>query len=312
MIRSIRPTDFASFLAFLRKGNVNDAKTGRNLGRNDRALFSIGRFFNEWLSLDENRYTWIDTSRGRIRGLVSVRSRPSPSAWQIDSLIMNGGCDCEDICPGLLDYVAAVGGEVGVMKVFLRMEKDSTLKDIARQSGFLPYKAELLYLRRPQPVSPEQAKVSELVRSKRNADELGLFHLYSATVPGHVREAEAMTLDEWKAISKKDLSLPTQQEFVMERDGNLIGWLRIRGGRQTNSCEMLSLPTDADATRGLLAHALSILDNRRPTFCLLPDYRHDLRRALEDNGFELAGEYSSSVKQLAVRIRQPRFAPARI
>ena len=63
MIRSIRPTDLASLLAFLRKGHSNDAKTGRNLGRRERRLFSLGRFLQEWLSLDEDRYTWIDISR---------------------------------------------------------------------------------------------------------------------------------------------------------------------------------------------------------------------------------------------------------
>ncbi len=312
MIRSIRPTDLASFLAFLRKGNSNDAKTGRNLGRTERDLFSVGRFFNEWLSLDEDRYTWIDISWGRIRGLISVRSRPSPTAWQVDSLIVDSEADCQEICLGLLDYVSAVGGENGVQKVFLRVQKESPLKEGARQAGFLPYKAELLYSREAQPGVGEAGVNGSLVRTKRPADDLPLFHLYSATVPGHVRQAEAMTFDEWKAITKKDLSLPTQQELVMERDGNLVGWLRVRRGRQANSFDILTLPNELETMEALVSHCLAILDQRRPTFCLSPEYREDLRRALEDKGFRMVGEYSSLVKQLAVRIRQPRFAPARI
>lgn len=312
MIRSIRPTDFASFVAFLRRGNSNDAKTGRNLGRTERGLFSIGRFFNEWLSLDENRYTWIDISWGRIRGLISVRARPSPTAWQVDTLILSPEADCHEICLGLLDYVSAVGGENGVQKVFLRVQKDSPLKEITKQVGFVPYKTELLYGREAQAGAGESGANEGLVRPKRPSDDLPLFHLYSATVPGHVRQAEAMTFDEWKAITKKDLSLPTQQELVTERDGVLVGWLRVRRGRQANSFDILTLPNEFETMEALVAHCLGILDHKRPTFCLFPEYREDLLRALEDQGFRLVGEYSSLVKQLAVRIRQPRFAPARI
>lgn len=319
MIRSVRPTDFASFLAFLRRGNDNSAKTGRNLGHQERGLYSVGRFFNEWLSLDENRYTWIDISRGRIQGLISVRSRPSPSSWQVDSLILSAEADCQEICSGLLDYVAAVGGEVGVHKVFLRVQKDSALKEVARQAGFVPYKAELLYGREAQ-LGPAEAAATEVwLRPKRPADDLPLFHLYSATVPGHVREAEAMTLDEWKAITKKDLSLPTQdislpaqQELIMEREGSLVGWLRVRRGRHSNSFDILTLPSEQGAMNALVAHSLAILDQRRPLYCLLPEYRGDLRRTLEEKGFRLVGEYCSLVKQLAVRIRQSSLAPARI
>lgn len=311
MIRSIRPTDFASFLAFLRKGNVNDAKTGRNLGRNDRGLFSVGRFFKEWLSLDENRYTWIETSRGRIRGLISVRSRPSPINWQVDSLILDRGSDCLDICLRLLEYVSAVGSENGIHKVFLRVEKESPLKEVARQAVFLPYKTELLYARAAQP-GAILSTPGDRVRPKRPADDINIFHLYSAAVPGHVRQAEAMTFDEWKAITKKHLSLSAQQELVIERDGSVAGWLRVRQGRQANSFDILTLPQQEETMEELLNHCLSILDQKRPTFCLVPEYRDDLRRALEERCFGLMGEYSSFVKQLAVRIRQPRLAPARI
>ncbi|HLB12018.1 MAG TPA: hypothetical protein VJO15_03580 [Dehalococcoidia bacterium] len=313
MIRSIRPTDLASLLAFQRKGHSNDAKTGKNLGRRERRLFSIGRFLQEWLSLEEDRYTWIDISRGRIRGLISVRSRPSPIAWQVDTLILGGGPDCPDICLGLMDYISAVGGEVGVQKVFLRIERNSRLKDGARQAGFVPYKSELLYWRESlSPTARDMNPANGTVRAKRSADDTALFQLYSQAVPGHVREAEAMTFDEWKAIIKKDLSLPTQQQLVLERDGNLLGWLRVRRGGQANSFDVLSLPQEREALVILVEHCLGLLDQRRPTYCLFSEYREEVRQVLEERDFRLAGEYSSLVKQLAVRVRQPRFVPARI
>ena len=313
MIRSIRPTDLASLLAFLRKGHSNDAKTGRNLGRKERRLFSLGRFFQEWLSLDEDRYTWIDISRGRIKGLISVRTRPFPTSWQVDTLIVAPSAECHDICLGLLDYVSAVGGEVGMHKVFLRIQRECPLRDVARQAGFLPYKTELLYWREIlTPSASDGSPVDGVVRAKRPGDELALFQLYSATVPGHVRQAEAMTFDEWKAITKKDLSLPTQQELVLEREGSLVGWLRVRRGGQANSFDILALPQEPGTVAGLLRHCLGLLDQRRPTYCLFSEYRQDLRQTLEENGFCPAGEYSSLVKQLAVRVKQPRFVPARI
>lgn len=313
MIRSVRPTDLASLLAFLRKGHSNDAKTGRNLGRRERRLFSLGRFLQEWLSLDEDRYTWIDVSRGRIKGLISVRTRPFPISWQVDTLILVPSAECHDVCLALMDYVSAVGGEVGMHKVFLRIQRESRLTDVARQAGFLPYKSELLYWRESlPPASADGSPLKVTVRAKRSEDELALFQLYSATVPGHVRQAEAMTFDEWKAITKKDLSLPTQEELVLDREGVLAGWLRVRRGGQANSFDILALPQERETTAALLQHCLGLLDQKRPTYCLFSEYREDLRQALEENGFRLAGEYSSLVKQLAVRVRQPRFVPARI
>lgn len=312
MIRSIRPTDLASLLAFLRRGLSNHAKTGRNLGQKER-LFSLGRFLQEWLSLDEDRYTWIDVSRGRIRGLISVRSRPSPISWQADSLVLGAGPEDPDICLRLLEYISAVGGEVGVQKVFLRVERSSPLVEVARQAGLIPYKSELLYWRESLGSTLREAKlVGGQVRAKRPGDELALFQLYSAVVPGHVRQAEAMTFDEWKAISKKNLSLPTQRELVLEREGSLVGWLRVRLSGKVNFFDILTSPHERETLAALLGHCLGLLDQRRPTYCLLSDYREDLRQVLEEEGFCLAGEYSSLVKQLAVRVRQPRFVPARV
>lgn len=313
MIRSIRPTDLASLLAFLQKGRSNDAKTGRNLGRKERRLFSIGRFFEEWLSLDENRYTWINISRGRIHGLIAVRARPFPTAWQVDSLILGPASDRNEICLGLLDYVSAVGAEVGIQKVFLRVLRGSPILDVARQAGFLPYKSEMLYWRESLQATLEGPSIAHgVVRPKRSPDELALFQLYSASVPGHVRQAEAMTFDEWKAITRKDLSLPTQQELVLERDGNVVAWLRVWRGSPANSFDILALPQEQEGELALLHHCMGLLDRQRPTYCLFSEYREGLRRALEDKGFLLAGEYSSLVKQLAVRVREPRFVPARI
>lgn len=312
MIRSIRPTDLASLLAFLRRGLHNHAKTGRNLGQKER-LFSLGRFLQEWLSLDEDRYTWIDISRGRIRGLISVRSRPSPISWQVDSLVLGAGPEDQDICLRLLEYISAVGGEVGVQKVFLRVERSSPLVEAARQAGLMPYKSELLYWRESLGSAAREANLTMgQVRVKRPGDEFALFQLYSAVVPGHVRQAEAMTFDEWKAISKKNLSLPTGQELVVEREGNLVGWLRVRRSGKVNSFDILTSPQERETLGALLGHCLGLLDQRRPTYCLLSDYREDLRLALEEEGFCLAGEYSSLVKQLAARVRQPQFVPARV
>lgn len=313
MIRSIRPTDFASFLAFVRKGHSNDAKTGRNLGLRERRLYSVGQFFQEWLSLDEDRYTWVDIVRRRIRGLISVRARPSPTSWQVDTLIVPPGADCQDISLGLLDYISAVGSEVGVYKVFLRLQRDSILKETARQAGYQPYKAELLYWRERLALPPGAASAVEgAVRSKRPTDDLPLFHLYSAQVPGHIREAEAMTLDEWRAIWKKDLNLPTEEEFVLEKNGSLVGWLRLRSGRHVNSFDVLASNQEPDNLEILLTYCMGKLDYRRPTYCLFAEARDDLRRSLDERGFCLAGEYSCFIRQLAVRVRQPRFVPARI
>ncbi|MDP2728004.1 MAG: hypothetical protein Q8P59_10745, partial [Dehalococcoidia bacterium] len=269
MIRSIRPTDLASLLAFLRRGYSNDAKTGSNLGRRERRLFSLSRFIEEWLSLDENRYTWIDICGGKINGLISVRSRPSRITWQVTSLILRAGPDYHNVCLGLLDYVSAVGAEVGTQKVFLRVQRHSPYMEVARQAGFLPYKSELLYWRESlTPAIGEADSGVGLVRQKRSADDLALFQLYSATVPGHVRQAEAMTFDEWKAIIKKDLSLQTHQELVLERDGSLAGWLRVRRGGQANSFDILALPQERETLAALLGQCLSLLDQRRPTYCL--------------------------------------------
>jgi hypothetical protein len=308
MIRSIRPTDLAALLTFARKGFPNLAKTGRDLGQRDKH-FSLGNFLEQWLSLGENRHTWVDISRGQIRGLVSVRSRPS-IAWQIDRLVLpeEGG---EDLCLSLLEYVGAVGGEVGAQKVFLRLERASGLVEVAQQAGFFTYRTEFLYWR-PSLAEMPSSDLPPDLRAKRPGDDLALFHLYSSVVPSYVRQAEAMTFEEWRAIRMTSLGLRMGRELVRERDGVVIGWLQMSPGGEANSFDILAPAGDGETLEALLRCCLHHLAWQRPTFCLVSEYWEGLRRLLEEYGFQVAGEYCSQVKQLAVRIRQPGFAPARV
>lgn len=306
MIRSLYPIDLVALLFFSRRALPNEAITRDRLGR--ASLLSLEALLEHWFSLRGRRYTWLSSDRGRILGVVSVRSCSSPAAWQIDYLQVSD----EERCLSLLERMSAFAAEQGVKRIFLRLPSGSPLMEGARRAGFSCYTKDYIY-RYDRGVGQRavESLAPYVLRPRASDDEYRLFELYSAAVPASVRTAEGITLNEWQESRDRGSWLERHREFVLQKQGRLVGWLRINAARGMGCFEILFHPQEQEGLEWLVNRGLMCLDGKSPIFCIVSAFQGQLRALLERLGFQEVAEYSTLLKEIALKVREPSFAPAR-
>jgi hypothetical protein len=306
--RSVRPTDLVALVSFDGRVYPNESHTWDRLGRQSEGPRLLENAFEQWFSFATGRHTWISVQGQTIRGVISARPRGSRLAWEIDCLIVADE-DEEAVLLALLDQANAAAVQARVLRVFLRVEAGSDLLAPVRKAGFMPLVVERLY--RLTGSAPETSPDPSLqLRERGRTDGFTLFRLYNLVTPVSVRELEAATYAEWIAGQEKRSQGRGKLDVVVERGGEIVGWLRAVPDGGVGRLDLLLHPDAAAYGPGLLAHAVSWLGNRRPLYCLVPAYATGLASMLEEGGFDLAGEYISLVKRLALPLREP--APTRV
>jgi len=304
MIRSLYPIDLASLLLLPRKSLPNEAISLDGVG-NANAL-TLWALLQHWFPLGRMRYSWVSIDRGRVRGIVSARNSSSPNAWQIDYLRVKD----EECGFALLYRLSAAGAEKGAKKVFLRLHSDSPLMDGARRSGFSCYTKYYLYrYDGAGKLGTAETPPTYHLRPRSSADDYRLFELYNATVPAPVRTAEGLTFAEWRESRDRSSWQEHHQEFVLQKEESLAGWLRISTAGGSGRFEAMFHPAEEEGLQHLVNWGLVRLDGKPPLFCIVSAFQEQLKRLLEGLGFEEAAEYCALVKELALRVRDPSFMP---
>ncbi|MFC1926471.1 hypothetical protein ACFLWV_01830 [Chloroflexota bacterium] len=301
MIRSLHPADVKALFSFLGKAPVNEARTRYSLCDKQEGLITIIPLLKGYLFDRERQHVSVYIDCGIIRGLISIRSCSGPGAWEIDRLLMNPGND--DDCINLLEHSASIAGDIGAEKLFLRLNSDSVIADISKQSGFRHYLTEYCYCldQMPDVHSPEMPLVA---RPKLSADEQRLFRLYNVAVPPKVRSAEGITFQGWLQSRDRNIS----KELVFEKTGEILGCLsiKLKGGiRQLN---MVSTG-EADIIDTLVKYSLALLEGKGTIYWHVPEFQQCLRDILEEQGFSHIAEYSCLAKQLSATVREPHLVP---
>ena len=297
-IRPLRPADLVLLASLWATGRPlfgpsyrNEARTWERLGLKEGGLRLLGSTFKQWLPLAERRHAWIAVRGLRACGLASVRRRCSPSAWELEYLIVSRGDESAGLA--FLQQLIQELGRARVEKLFLRVKSDSPLLGTVREAGFFPYLKEHLMAIDRVPQGLEPGKVS--LRQRTSADALPLFQLYNAAVPAAVRRNEAATLREWVDTQENG---HCQQLVAMGKEGP-AAWLRISRSRRAGRFSLLTQRRVDVPLDYLLAAALDYLAGRRPILCLVAEYQKPVARRLEELGFRAAGEYVVLVNRLA-------------
>jgi hypothetical protein len=269
------------------------------------------------LALRPGVETWVQIENGQIHGLIAARARFGTDVWDIDQLVIAPSLDEDRVCLRLLDHLCSAAAEEGVLKVFLRLPDDSPWATATRQAGFVHYTSEQIYVL-PAMEPLERPSLAGL-RPRRPADHLALFHLYSAAVPAHVRQIEAMTLQEWRwndnwgfasVASVRPALSRRRRDLVVQGETDLIAWLQV----QTHS-RSVRLLNDAESGLEpglLLRRALAELAPPGPVACPVRDYQGELVAPLEDLGFVPGESHALFARLLAARIPERRLVPARV
>lgn len=301
--RPLRPTDLPALVSFWARSRPplarngaryrNEARTWERLGIEEQGFHLLDSTIEQWLPLAGRRHTWIAVRGLNVRGLASARWRGARRAWEVDYFVAPSADT--SVCLSLLEQLARSLGGAGVEKVFLRLDADSGLLAVVREAGFFPYLGERLL--RIDGAPPGLGPSNLPLRQRRiSADILPLFQLYNASVPATVRRHEGVTLREWLAAQEKGRC----QHLVLQDDptGRVTAWLRIAKSERGSRFSLLSERREAVPLDHLLAAALSYLADKRPIFCLVPEYQRTLARHLGEMGFRPAAEYVVLVNRL--------------
>ena len=308
MIRSIVPTDMLRLS--LQDGSLsNYAKRRDELFITKETRISLAvNLLSLWVSRGTQKI-WIATDKTEVGGLISPRNRYGSNAWEIDHLLLSEANSHS--CFGLLKILSIIGGEQGITKLFLRLCSNSSLVDAAKSEGFSCYLSEHLY-QWDQEQDKSNGQRSQptwscIRRHKETSDEYGLYGIYRDCAPQALQIIEGVNFKEWQGMKIKDEGRNWKTEWVYEKQGNLVGWVRIKREANTGQFEAMVAP-EGDSEH-LLSYTIKSLSGCNQIHCLVPEYQNSLRNILEDYGFCQVDEYSDMVKELAVRADNPYLAP---
>jgi len=282
-----------------------------------RAMTAAGSMLGYSLSLEAGRVSWVQIEHGQISGLVTAKRRQGADVWDIDQLAYLPSADAPRTCARLLGHLLSAASDEGVLKVFLRLDSSSPAVEWALRVGFVQYSVETVYYL-PEVPSPARPPRLEWVRPRCPSDHQALFQLYCSTVPVRVRQAEGMTLQEWRWTDGwwlDPMGLPPilgrggRHDFVVEDAPRLIAWLQADRRRRRITIQAESRDgLDIDA---LIRHGLRTLGTGRHAYCAVREYQLNLVGALEEIGFAAIRTDSLLTRALATRIPELKLVPVR-
>ncbi|HEY8173879.1 MAG TPA: hypothetical protein VIH21_12405 [Dehalococcoidia bacterium] len=298
--RTVLPTDLVALVSYDGRVYANEAMTLDRIGTHD-SPHPLETAFEQWFSFATGRHTWISVKGPTLRGLASARKRGSKLVWEIDCLI-NAEESGDGVLLSLLDQVTEAAGRSGALRIFVRLPGGSTTEDGASRCAFAPYRHEQVYRRDID--EPEKFDVPEGLRRRGKSDLYPVFQLYNAEVPANIRRYEAATFAEWTATIEH---IGRATQYVYERDGRVVGWLRVAGDGDIGRFDLLGYP---EALDDLIDAALAKLSNRRSAYVLVPQYQAGLRERLEARGFQAGDEFTTLSRRTVHPVKEARTAPA--
>ena len=299
MIRPVRPTDLVGLALLQRRGYPNEAHGWRALGRERDDWADLFKVLNPLVSLEIRWHTLLFDDGDRLAGLVSTL--PFGRYWEVDRLIWAPDGRPQD-CAELLRRLGLDAAQHGVERIYLRLNSESPLLGAARAAGFVPYKAETLFrggpIRLPTGSPPSG-------RPRRRGDDLTLFRLYCRVVPVSVRQAEAMTLTEWRQWFRGG------RQLIVEEVGEPVLWARLTAADDQLQLTVEARDLSGPAVAQHLGPFLARHGGKKAVLGLVADYQPHVAAGLAELGFEPVGQFTCLVRHQAVRVKTQKLVPVR-
>lgn len=280
----------------------NQAWPRERLGMGDsQALLTVLR--DQLRALGKGRTAWVSLRNQKLQALAGARRRGAASAWEVDYLF--DFLEDDAVLGDLLVSVIKAAGRRGAEKLFLRLPLDARIVNLAREAGFLPYKDEVIYLRRGRlnAVQPQ-------LREATPADRYPLFRLYTQVTPEVVRRSEAVTYGEWQAALDTRW-LRGGVELVAGEADALSGWVRAARCPQGVLIDLLldnQRAPDVTALIAAAAHRLAATD--QAILVLAPTENAGLCQSLEAAGFSPQATFLSLMHRTTRPLTLSKAIPA--
>jgi hypothetical protein len=309
MIRDLRPSDLTRQLLPGRLSG-HDMVCSREKLIADPHRLSLLDLARNCLGATPRRRALTLIEGMHLVAIAVLRSRQGARTWEFSHVYAS--VEALDECDALLEQCGAAVAADGAERLFLRVPDASPLEAVARRSGFYPSFTEWVY-QPEQGLTQAQVQAMLRLRPRIEADLHPLFRLYNASVPSTVRSAYGLTLDQWR--DAQEPALGPVDEYVWERDGALLGWLRLSrhgGAKGIRVTIDAMLHPDASAAAPLLCQEAVRLASggHRPVWpgWVIADHQAALAGVLLEVGWRPQRSYSVLIKSVTRRVGEASMA----
>ncbi|GEM_PF-4303886 len=242
--------------------------------------------------------TWIVEDDSGLVGFAQVRPRRYVLGWELTRLHVRRSCDPEDPVRCLIQEILAYLQGRGIPRLFGRTPEESLGHDILLACGFTHLVSETVFIRDPE-LTPTPRETPVGLRYRMPQDAWPLRQLESSQTPLLISQLEGLTSVSVNGPPNRRWRRDEPSELVIERDGELAGWIWWTRARSQDCREhvRLGILTQQDETAiasALLEYALHAIagagaGNR--IVLRLRDYQMPLHSVVADHGFrEVARE----------------------
>lgn len=220
----------------------------------------------------------------------------------------------------LLSLICASSARRGLQRVFGAVPDTVRAREIFFQAGFYSYTRETWLVAPargvPEPTRPVDARIA------RGRDAHDLFRFYASSTPHAVQRAEQLQLEDFDAgrragafdpphIGGNPLGMRRQVLTVVDDGARTRAYaVAYRGSdRHPHVVKIRTAQGDVDLARELARALASELPRDRPIVVPVRSYEDHVARGLMGDGFTEAATSTLFVKELAVRVEEPAFAP---
>ena len=265
---------------------------------------------------------------GKPVGLAQLRPRREAHQWEVAYLAVeapSGGASSNlRLVPDrnasrLLGALCDAAVEQRADRILARMSDGGGRYELFRQLGFSLAVREYSYFRALPPEPSERISPDLLaqrvpgLRPQRRADAHGLLQLYARNTPKMVQMVEGKRSQSWETapvgLGKRLTRGSGVQRWVVERDGEKVGWLQIqRLARGPHQVRILVDQRASELNQTLVDFALDALAGAPGgAMVRVREHQERLISALEASQFFLVDAQLLMAKMLATPVMQPQF-----
>jgi hypothetical protein len=205
----------------------------------------------------------------------------------------------------LLAHLCVKSAERGSLRLYARLPVQSEELQLFKNVGFLEYGQDDIYQLDPA-VNRTAIQTRLTLRPQRSSDGWGLQKLYTTLAPRAVQNAEGLAQGQWALAQRRWGEQGRRDGYVWEVDGEILGALQIRAGRQGYWLRTLLHPDALDQAEALGEAALSLTANQPnlPVYFALREFEAGWRHVLPELGFNPLTSQTLVVKHMAVRMHK--------
>jgi len=265
-------------------------------------------------------HVFLEHYRGQLRSaaLVYDGRRPEWVIVLLGAITEPGGADSAF---RLLSGISAAAARAGMHRLFAAVPDEARARETFFQAGFYSYTRET-WLAASRAHLDAPAKVN--LHKAESGDAHDLFRFYAITTPHAVQRAEQLSVPDFDVSRRGGAYDPPHliggNPLAMHREAAMIegderatrAFAFAFAGRERHPhvIKVRTRDGDVDLARDLIRACVRALPSGRAITAPVRSYEEHVARALLGEGFREVATSMLFVKELAVKIEEPAFAPA--